>query len=146
MTEAPEDNEQPRDRWTLARDIAVLQVKLLADGLRDLLLVPASLTVGLVSLLTSENGKPAPYFYQLLDLGKQTERWINLFGALRNAPADVRQVEPFPDADIDDLVGRLETFMVDEHKRGGLTAQAQARMDSVIRAIRRGRKPQGPAD
>ena len=146
MIEAPGHNEQSQDRWTLARDIAVLQVKLLADGLRDLLLVPASLTVGLVSLFTSENGRPAPYFYQLLDLGKQTERWINLFGALRNAPADVRQVEPFPDADIDDLVGRLETFMVDEHKRGGLTAQAQERMGKVIKAMQRGRRSEGSAD
>jgi hypothetical protein len=146
MMEVPGHNEQSQDRWTLARDIAVLQVKLLADGLRDLLLVPASLTVGLVSLFTSVNGRPAPYFYQLLDLGKQTERWINLFGALKNAPADVRQVEPFPDADIDDLVGRLETFMVDEHKRGGLTAQAQERMGKVIKAMQRGRKSEGSAD
>ena len=146
MMEEPENNEQSQDRWTLARDIAVLQVKLLADGLRDLLLVPASLTAGLVSLFTSKNGRPAPYFYELLDLGKQTEHWINLFGALKNAPADVRQVEPFPDADIDNLVGRLETFMVDEHKRGGLTAQAQERMGKVIRAMQRGRKPESPAD
>lgn len=144
MMEASENTEQLPDRWTLARDIALLQVKLLVDGLRDILLVPASLTVGLISLLSSEHGRPANYFYQLLDLGKQTERWINLFGALRNAPADVRQVEPFPDADIDDLVGRLETFMVDEHKRGGLTAQAQERMGRVIRAMQRARKPGRP--
>ena len=114
--------------------------------MRELLLVPASLTAGLVSLFTSKNGRPAPYFYELLDLGKQTEHWINLFGALKNAPADVRQVEPFADADIDNLVGRLETFMVDEHKRGGLTAQAQERMGKVIRAMQRGRKPESPAD
>jgi len=146
MMEAPENTEQRPDRWTLARDIAVLQVKLLVDGLRDILLVPASLAAGLVSLFSSEQGRPANYFYQLLDLGKQTERWINLFGALRNAPADVRQVEPFPDADIDDLVGRLETFMVDEHKRGGLTAQAQERMGKVVRAMQRGRKPDRPEE
>ena len=60
MKEAPENNERSEDRWTLARDIAVLQVKLLTDGLRDLLLVPASLTAGLISLVTSENGRPAP--------------------------------------------------------------------------------------
>lgn len=146
MIEAPENTEQPADRLTLARDIAVLQVKLVVDGLRDILLVPASLTLGLFSLFTSENGRPAPYFYQLLDLGKQTEHWINLFGALKNAPADVRQVERFPDADIDDLVGKLETFMVDEHKRGGLTAQAQERMSKVIRAMQRGRKKASPEE
>jgi hypothetical protein len=146
MTEVPEKFVQSADRWSLARDIAVLQVKLLVDGLRDLLLVPASLTVGLVSLFTNDNGRPAPYFYQLLDLGKQTERWINLFGALSNAPPDIRQVEPFADGDIDDVVERLETFMRDEQKRGGLTAQAKERMDKLLKAINRGRSTAGPVD
>ena len=134
-----ENNNPASERWTLARDIGVLQVKLVVDGLRDLLLVPASLIAGLVSLLSNKGGKPSHYLYELLDLGKQSEHWINLFGALKNAPADLRQVEPFPEADMDELVGRLETFMVDEHKRGGITAQAKERMDKVIKAINRGR-------
>lgn len=146
MNDVQQIDSEASKRWTLARDIAVLQVKLVVDGLRDLLLVPASLTVGLVSLFSTENGRPGPYFYQLLDIGKQTERWINLFGALKNAPSDVRQVEPFPDADIDDLVGRLETFMKDEYKQGGLTAQAKDRMDKVIDAINRGRGARRGAD
>ena len=37
----PEHSDHP-DRWTLLRDLAVLQVKLLVDGFRDLVLVPAS--------------------------------------------------------------------------------------------------------
>jgi len=139
MNSLPEMNNSASERWTLVRDIGVLQVKLIVDGLRDLLLVPASLIAGLVSLLSGSGDKPSHHFYQLLDLGKQSEQWINLFGALNNAPADVRQVEPFPDADMDELVGRLETFMVDEHKRGGITAQAKDRMDKVIQAINRGR-------
>lgn len=140
MNPLPEKNNTASERWTLVRDIGVLQVKLVVDGLRDLLLVPASLIAGLVSLLSSKGDKPSHHFYQLLDLGKQSEHWINLFGALSNAPADLRQVEPFPEADMDDLVGRLETFMVDEHKRGGITAQAKDRMDKVIKAINRGRE------
>ena len=39
------------DRWTLIRDILVLQLKLIVDGFRDLILVPISLVVGFVSLL-----------------------------------------------------------------------------------------------
>lgn len=139
MNPLPQKNNSASERWTLARDIGVLQVKLVVDGLRDLLLVPASLIAGLVSLLSQKGDKPSHYFYQLLDLGKQSEHWINLFGALKNAPADLRQVEPFPEADMDEFVGRLETFMVDEHKRGGITAQAKDRMDKVIKAINRGR-------
>lgn len=146
MKDVPQTTNEPSERWTLARDIAVLQAKLLIDGLRDLLLVPASLTVGLVSLLSTEKDRPPPYFYQLLDLGKQTERWINLFGALKNAPADIRHVEPFPDADMDVLVGRLEKFMIEEHQRGGLTAQAKERLDTVIRRMQRSQDRSAPTD
>ena len=48
------------ERWTMLRDLAVLQGKLIVDGLRDLLLVPASLIAGLISILSSDNGKPGP--------------------------------------------------------------------------------------
>lgn len=140
MNALPEKNDDTVGRWTLVRDIGVLQVKLVVDGLRDLLLVPASLVAGLMSLLSSDTERPGPYFYQLLDLGKQSERWINLFGALQNAPADVRQVDPFPKADMDELVGRLETFMIDEHKRGGITAQAKNRFDMALNAYRQKRR------
>ncbi|MGB5333651.1 MAG: hypothetical protein WBN05_14030 [Woeseiaceae bacterium] len=141
MNELPESENDLTDRWTLLRDIAVLQVKLVVDGLRDLILVPASLIAGIVSLASGAEGRAGDQFYQLLDIGKQSERWIDLFGALRNAPPDVQGFEEFPDAGIDDLVGRLETFIVDEHRKGGMTAQAKARLDKVIDAIGRSRAP-----
>lgn len=140
MNKASEEAGHTSERWTLARDIGVLQVKLVIDGLRDLLLVPASLVVGLVSLFSSQDDRPGPQFYQLLGIGKQSERWINLFGALENAPADTQHVEPFPDADIDNLVGRLETFVIDEHQRGGITAQAKVRFEKALNAMQRRRK------
>lgn len=140
MNKASEEPGHTSERWTLARDIGVLQVKLVIDGLRDLLLVPASLVVGLVSLFSSQDDRPGPQFYQLLGIGKQSERWINLFGALENAPADTQHVEPFPDADIDNLVGRLETFVIDEHQRGGITAQAKVRFEKALNAMQRRRK------
>ena len=138
MNELPESENHSSDRWTLLRDIAVLQVKLVVDGLRDLILVPASLVAGIVSLVSSADGRPGDQFYQLLGMGKQSERWINLFGALRNAPPDLQHFQELPEAGIDDLVGRLETFVVDEHRKGGITAQAKARLDKVIDAIGRG--------
>jgi hypothetical protein len=143
MNKALEKNNHSSERWTLARDIGVLQVKLVVDGLRDLLLVPASLTVGVISLFSGEDGRPGSQFYQLLGVGKQSERWIDLFGALENAPPDTKHVEPFPDANMDDLVGRFETFIVDEHKRGGITAQAKQRMDKAIDKIKRSRQSTG---
>jgi hypothetical protein len=133
-------SEQPQDtsaRWSLARDIAVFQAKLIVDGLRDLVMVPASLVAGIISLASGTGGQPGTQFYRLLGVGKQSERWINLFGALRNAPPDLEHPEPFPDADLDDIVGRLEAFVVDDQQRSGLTAQARERVEKALSALQK---------
>ncbi len=128
-------------RWTLIRDTAVLQVKLIVDGLRDFLLVPASLIAAIVSLAKTRDGKPGLQFYQLLALGKQSERSINLFGALDHAPQELADQSHLGDLNIDELVVRVESFVVDEFKRGGMTKQAKEQIDKALDAIqRRGRK------
>lgn len=132
--ETPQDTSK---RWTLIRDIAVFQGKLLVDGLRDLILVPASLVAGIMSLASGSHSEPGTQFYRLLSLGKNSEHWINLFAALRNAPPDLEQIEPFPEADIDEIVGRVEAFVVNEHKRGGMTAQARERLEKALEALRK---------
>ncbi len=129
------------ERWMLIRDTAVLQVKLVVDGLRDFLLVPASLIAAIVSLSTAKDGRPGPQFYQLLAIGKQSERSINLFGAYDHAPDEVTEHDHFGDMNIDELVVRVESFVVDEYKRGGMTAHAKTQIDKALNAIqRRGRK------
>ena len=138
MNEAnsPETPEAP-GRWTLIRDLAVLQVKLVVDGFRDLVLVPASLVAGIISLASGGAGGPGPHFYRLLSVGRQSEHWINLFGALENAPPELKDPQPFANADMDEILGRLETFVVDEHRRGGITAQAKERIDKALNALQR---------
>ena len=71
------------ERWTLIRDTAVLQFKLIVDGLRDFLLVPLSLIAAIASLATSKDGVPGPHFYRLLQVGKQAgNRFIDALGVL----------------------------------------------------------------
>ena len=128
-------------RWTLIRDTAVLQFKLIVDGLRDFLLVPLSLIAAIASLATSKDGVPGPHFYRLLQVGKRSEVWINLFGAYRHAPEEITQDDPFGEMNIDELVVRVESFVVDEYKRGGITTQAKDKIDKALNAIqRRGQK------
>ncbi|MDX1516235.1 MAG: hypothetical protein R3288_05315 [Woeseiaceae bacterium] len=124
------------DRWTLIRDAAVFQVKLIVDGFRDLVLVPTSFVAALISLFSGRDGKPGPHFYRLLGLGKQSERWIDLFAAYRHSPWSERPDRADEDRSIDDLVRRVESFVVDEYRRGGVTAQAKSRIDRALRAIR----------
>ena len=136
MTLLPESDSSHPPLWTLIRDIAVLQVKLVVDGLRDLILVPTSLIAGIVSLAKTKDGKPGTQFYALVSVGRQSERWINLFGAIRNAPAEVVEARHFGDADIDEIVSRVESFVVDEYKRGGVTSQAKDRFEKAMEAMR----------
>jgi hypothetical protein len=129
------------ERWTLIRDTAVLQFKLIVDGLRDFLLVPLSLIAAIASLATSKDGVPGPHFYRLLHVGKQSEMWINLFGAYKHAPEEITHDDRFADMNIDELVVKVESFVVDEYKSGGITAQAKAKIDQALNAIqRRGQK------
>ena len=140
MNQDSQENDSGVERWTLIRDIGVLQVKLVVDGLRDIVLVPASLIAGIISLATSTDGKPGTQFYRLLAWGKESEHWINLFGAVKNSPESIQQSASFGDRDIDDIVGRLETLVVDEVNRGGVTSQAKARLEKILDAMQR-KKP-----
>ena len=142
MNTAPQDADSDTARWTLLRDLGVLQVKLLVDGIRDIILVPASLVAGIISIATSVDGKPGAQFYHLLAWGKETELWINLFGAAGNSPEDIVKPRPFGERDIDDVVGRLESFVIDEVKRGGVTAQAKERLDKILDAVQSKRRQQ----
>ena len=67
----------PRER--LFRQAAVLQLKLVADGLRDAVLIPVSLVAAAVGLLRGGDDCDTE-FRRVIDLGRRSERWINLFG------------------------------------------------------------------
>lgn len=124
------------DRWTLIRDVSVLQVKLVVDGLRDLILVPVSLIAGLISLLKGDH-QSTNEFYELLRMGRRSERWINLFGAAERVPATRLDEDKAAINDIDELVTRVESFIVAEYKSGGVTRQAKDRLDKALDVLQR---------
>ncbi len=126
--------DQQQGRWILVRDIGVLQLKLVVDGLRDLILVPVSLVAGLISLAKIGRGGGTE-FYDLLRLGKRSERWINLFGAADNVPASEEHDIDFSHADMDGLVSRVESFVVEEYRKGGVTKQAKESLDKAFDSL-----------
>ena len=124
-------------RWDFLRDVAVLQLKLIVDGLRDLILVPASLVVALVSLMRGgeETGRE---FYELLQYGKRSEEWIDLFGALKKRGLEARPEKNLES--IDEIADRIEAFIVHEYNKGGVTHKAKQRLDRALDALqKRGR-------
>ncbi|MEQ9143596.1 MAG: hypothetical protein RLO08_04485 [Parvibaculaceae bacterium] len=132
----PDDGlPQNVDRWTLLRDVAVFQGKLLLDGLRDLVLSPLSIAAAIIGLV-SGGERPGRQFYDLLYMGRRTERWINLFGATGHVappPFDKEDSES-----IDALVDRLEDVTRRQYEKGGLTKNAKESVDKALDALNRG--------
>ena len=122
------------DRWTLIRDILVLQLKLVVDGLRDFILVPISLVIGIISLLKAGNAGGGE-FYELLRAGRRSERWINLFGAAERVYGPSITDERYPTEDIDEMVSRVESFVIDEYSKGGVTRQAKNQLDRALDSL-----------
>ncbi len=120
-------------RWQLIRDLAVFQLKLVIDALRDVVMSPVSLGAGVVDLVRGGD-RPGRYFYQVLLAGRRSEVWINLFG-------EADRVAPRPtdaeSASLDALVERMEQLLVEQVERGGVTASAKTVIDRSLDVISR---------
>ena len=110
-------------RGALIREAVIFQLKLLADGFRDLMLLPISLIATLVGVVRGGD-EPDREFRQVIELGRQSEQWINLFG----------QHEPIQQAgqagSIDLLLTRAEEVVREQAREGGIS-------DTASRAIGR---------
>jgi hypothetical protein len=117
--------EAPGTRLQLIRDVAVLQLKLLVDSLRDAMLVPVSITAAVLGLL--RGGEQADLeFQRVLELGRRTERWINLFG---DRPAADR---PNIDSSLDHLLERVESVVLEQYRKGRDTESARAAISAAL--------------
>ncbi len=125
-------------RWTLIRDVLAFQLKLFVDGLRDLVMIPISLGVAVLDLL-GVGPRAGRQFYILLQVGRRTEHWINLFGATEHA--EKLPVTPRPG--IDALVHRMERLVVQEYERGGITTSAKDAVDRALDGVGK-REPRPP--
>lgn len=92
-------------RRSLARDVVLLQFKLLLDAARDLLLSPLTLAAAALDLALSRF-QPPRYFHAVLRLGQRSEEWIDLWAAVRGARATDR-------LNVDLLLARVEEVVVD---------------------------------
>ncbi len=122
-TSAPEGGTE--SRWLLIRDLTQFQMKLIVDGIRDLVLVPVSLIAGLAGLVLRFDN-PAIYYNRVLKLGRRSERWINLFGQSRQFRHE---------HSIDQLFNQLEEKLKKQHASGGLTSSAKKTVDQSLTAL-----------
>lgn len=132
------DQEQGDRRWILIRDLIQFQLKLILDGVRDLLLLPISLVAGLGGLILNPS-EPDRYFRAVMGAGRRSERWINLFG---------QQPREDEDASVDQLFEQIETRLKAQADKGGLTDTARLSVERSVQLLQSlaGSFRKGPSD
>lgn len=118
-----EHTESPRIR--LIRESATLQAKLLVDGFRDALLIPVALVATLIGLLRGGENC-GQEFQRVLELGRRSERWINLFG----------HQEPLSQAgkagSMDSILNQVEAVVLEQVRKGRNATETR---DAVRKAL-----------
>jgi hypothetical protein len=127
-------NSSPRA--ALVRKSLVFQLKLLADGLRDFVMVPVSLVATAVGLIRSAED-PEREFQQVLDLGRETERMINLFGTHESDTGTT---------DLDKLVDHVEKLLREQVRRGDVSGSAGTALDSALQKLHGAVRAVGKSD
>ncbi len=117
----------PSKRSTLIRNSVVFQLKLMADGFRDLVLLPISLIATIIGLLRGGD-EPEREFNQVIQVGRDSEQWINLFGN-HDAPETSNAT-----ASIDALFTKVEETLKRQYLTTGISASAQAEIDEALQA------------
>jgi hypothetical protein len=117
----------PSKRAKLIREAVIFQLKLMADGFRDLVLLPVSLIATIIGLLRGGD-EPERELNQVLKIGRETEEWINLFGNHE------RQESTHAGASIDALFAKVEETLKQQYVTTGTSAKAQAEIDEALKA------------
>ena len=117
-------NESPR--FTLMRETATLQLKLIADGFRDAVLIPISLLAALIGLLRGGEDCDRE-FRRVIKLGRRSERWINLFGHQRPLSA------AHPAGSMDKILNQVESVVMDQYKKGRSASETRAAVRQALK-------------
>jgi hypothetical protein len=114
-------------RGELIRNTVVFQLKLMADGFRDLVLLPVSLIAAVIGLLRGGD-QPDREFQQVIQVGRDSEKWINLFGN-HETPENSNVT-----VSIDALFVKVEEKLKQQYLAAGTSARAQAEIDEALQA------------
>jgi hypothetical protein len=98
------------NKGVVIRDLLIFQMKLVIDGVKDLVLIQLSVVAAVFDLLFSRRGRPS-LFYGVMRLSERFDLWLNLNAAARNA--DTSEEGLFGGSEPGDgtMLGRLEEMV-----------------------------------
>jgi len=94
----------------LLRDFLIFQLKLVLDGLKDLVLLQLSVPAVLFDFLFGRRGRPL-LFYRVLRMSERFDLWLNLYAPSQDAERTGDGLFGASDAGDNSLVGRLEEMV-----------------------------------
>jgi hypothetical protein len=125
----------PDDRWRFLRDVAVFQLKMFLDNVRDLVLMPVALVAALFDLILRGEREGAR-FYQVLRWGWHSEKVIGVYSAIEHdEPGEFAISRTYT---VDGVIARLESVVAREVEKGGTAASIKSAMDRAIDQIHAG--------
>ena len=106
-------NLTPRQKAgaVVLRDLAVFQVKLILDGLKDLVMIWISIGAATLDLL-APSGPRGRRFYSTMRVAEKFDRWLNLYGASRDAVGEKDGLFGASRAGADSLLGHIEKLVL----------------------------------
>ncbi|HVT33099.1 MAG TPA: hypothetical protein VHE32_10650 [Rhodanobacteraceae bacterium] len=99
------DSDQKRSAVALIKSVAILQLKLLLDTVRDLALAPTAIAAALLDLLLIKHQDPR-FFRSVLRIGEYSDRWIDVWSGGRHPDEPQRE-------NVDALIARVEEVVRD---------------------------------
>ena len=118
---------EPSKRAALVRRAVIFQLKLAADGLRDLVLLPVSFWAAIIGLVRGGD-EPEKELEQVIEYGRQTERWIDLFDQHSG------EEKSHSLASIDSIFGTVEDALRQSYKAAGTSEVTQSEIDEALNA------------
>ncbi len=124
-------------RWGLIGNLFVFQAKLAIDAIRDLFLSPVSIICGLADIFMG-NSLSKSYFHKLMNIGHQTDSWLNLFGNHNKSANNFivkNKQKTTVDMNVEQLFSHVELLLKEQQGKGGLTASTKASIDRYLNKI-----------
>ena len=109
-------------RGVLIRDVLIFHLKMVIDGLKDVVLFQVSIVAALADLLFGGRRR-GRFFYSVMNASERFDLWLNLHSASRNAATNPDGLFGESRAGDDTLLGELEELV----RRNPEPAAGQAR-------------------
>ena len=86
MSDPVSPREESTSRTKIIRDVLIFQAKLWLEGFKDFVLMPLSMGAAVIDIVFRGSGRGT--LYSVMRLGDRFERWVHLYAALEDEPAE----------------------------------------------------------